>query len=193
MLIRSALTLLTVIFMSIFFAGCREISVSEVMQQPENRNYYLAHNIWFENPRRISSINYQSGSIIPFGTEVRVLEVTGRSVTFKAVRTGQKYTIIYYEKYGLKPMQDYLRSLITTKTREEMTRGISQKFVDAMLVGKVLPGMNRKEVIMTYGPPSPHRTPMLENPTWVYWIKRWPFSVTSRVIFKGEKVLEVLR
>ena len=180
-----------------FLAGCvttkKKISVSEVMQQPENRTYYLAHNLWVENPRSISSINYQSGAIIPFGTEVKILKVTRESVTFKVVRTGLKYTIIYFEKYGMKPVQEYLKSLVTTKTRAEMTKGISQNTIDAMLAGRVRPGMTRREVIMTYGPPSPHRTPLLENQTWIYWVKRWPVSITSRVIFKGDKVLDVIR
>jgi hypothetical protein len=164
------------------------------MQEPEGTKYYLAHNIWYEYPSKISSINYQSGSILPVGTEIDNVKILRRHrISFRVVKTGITYTITYYEKYGLKPIEDYLKTLITTKNREELLKGIPAKFADAILAGKVIPGMSRKEVILAYGPPSPHRTPSTENPTWVYWLKRWPVSITSRVIFKDDKVLEVLR
>jgi len=168
-------------------------SVSGIMQQPDGTRYYLAHNIWVKNPSKISSINYQSGSLLPVGTEIADVKILRRKrISFRAVSTGITYTIVYYEKYALKPLEEYLKTLITTKNREEILKDVPEKFADAVLAGKVLPGMSKNEVILTYGPPSPHRTPSLDNPTWIYWLKRWPVSLTSRVIFKDGKVLEVM-
>lgn len=179
----------------VIFTGCetvKPIEVSEVMQQPAGTRYYLAHNIWTNGRHSISSINYQQGQILPFGTEVKILKVTPNSIRFQVMPAGPSYTIKYYEKYALKPISEYLKQLITTKTREELTKDTKPEFLNAMLNGKVLPGMTRKEVILTYGPPSPHRTPSQLNPTWVYWRKRWPVNLNSRVIFKGDKVLQVM-
>ena len=74
-----------------------------------------------------------------------------------------------------------------------MTKGMSQDVINAMLSGKVIKGMTKDEVIITYGPPSPHRTPSLANQTWIYWLRRWPISVNSRVIFRDDKVVQVLK
>jgi outer membrane protein assembly factor BamE (lipoprotein component of BamABCDE complex) len=177
------------------FSGCEttRISTSEVMQQPKGTKYYLAHNLWTNGRHKISSINYQYGSVLPFGTQVKVLEVTSNEIRFQVIPGGHKYTIKYYEQYAMEPIQEYLKKLITTENRAEMTKDTSPEFLDAMLRGEVRPGMTRKEVILTYGPPSPHRTPSQLNPTWVYWLRRWPVSITSRVIFKGDKVLQVMR
>ena len=180
---------------AVAFFGCEttRINTSEIMQQPVGTKYYLAHNIWTNGRHKISSINYQHGTVLPFGTEVKILEVTPDSVQFQVAPAGPKYTIKYYEKYAMEPIQGYLKKLITTKNREELLKDVSPKFTDAALRGEVLPGMTRQEVILTYGPPSPHRTPSQMNPTWVYWLRRWPVSVSSRVIFKGDKVLQVMK
>ena len=179
----------------LIFAGCettKPIDVGEVMQQPKGTKYYLAHNIWTNGRHSISSINYQQGTVLPFGTEVEIIEVTANSIRFKVVPSGPSYTIKYYEKYAMEPIREYLKKLITTQNRDELTKDTNPRFLNAMLSGKVLPGMTRKEVILTYGPPSPHRTPSQLNPTWVYWRKRWPLDLNSRVIFKGDKVLQVM-
>jgi len=200
-MLKKMVVLSGVVISALLMSGCATpVSVSEVMQQPEGTDYYLAHNVWTDGRRTVSSINYQVGSIVPFGTEVQIVKATDDSVffnknavKFKVVSTGITYTIKYQEKYGMEPIDAFIKKLITTQTKSEMTEGISQDFVDAMIRGEVLPGMTRKEVIMAYGPPSLHRTPSQDMATWIYWIKRWPISKTSRVIFKGDKVLQVMK
>lgn len=185
---------------ALLMSGCAtQINISEVMQKPKGTRYYLAHNVWSEGRKTISSINYQRGTIIPFGTEIKIINAEKSSITkncfvkFKVVPTGHNYTIKYHEKYGISPLSDYVKQLITTQTKSEMTKDISSDFINAMTRGEVLPGMTRKEVIMTYGPPSPHRTTSQTNTTWIYWLRRWPVTRTSRVIFKEDKVLHVMK
>jgi len=186
----------TVVFVIAFIAGCnttKPINVGEVMQQPKGTKFYLAHNIWTNGRHKISSINYQYGSVLPFSTEVKILDITPTSIQLQVAPSGPKYTIKYYEKYAMEPISGYLKKLITTQNGDELLKGTNPEFRNSILSGKVLPGMSRQEVILTYGPPSPHRTPSQVNLTWVYWVRRWPVSITSRVIFKGDKVLQVMR
>ena len=49
--------------------------------------------------------------------------------------------------------------------------------------------MTRKQVIITYGPPSRIRTPNPLSDTWIYWADR---VKSKRVIFKNDKVLTEL-
>ena len=67
--------------------------------------------------------------------------------------------------------------------------GISPDIRKNILQGKVEKGMTRKEVIMSYGPPSPHRTPLQATTTWVYWEGQFK---TKRIIFKNDKVIDIL-
>ena len=195
-LYRKLFAVIAVAFAVVFISGCetpKTITVSEVMQQPRGTKFYLAHNIWTNGRHKISSINYQQGSVLPFGTELKILNITPHAINFQVAPAGPKYTIKYYEKYAMAPIREYLKTLITTSTRDELLKDTNPDFLNSMLSGEVLPKMSRKEVILTYGPPSPHRTPSQLNPTWVYWVRRWPVSITSRVIFKGDKVLQVMR
>ena len=50
-------------------------------------------------------------------------------------------------------------------------------------------GMTRKQVVITYGPPSRIRTPNPLSDTWIYWADR---VKSKRVVFKDDKVLTEL-
>ena len=166
-----------------------KVNVSETLQIPEGTKLYTAYNIWKTGYWKISSINYQHGSVIPFGTEVKVISVTQRTVKLKCVPSGIPLTIRYHEKYTLQSMSEFLKKLLTTKNRQEQAKGIKPEILASILDGKVKKGMTRREVILTCGPPSPHRTPSQTNTTWIYWKSRWS---TFRVIFRKDKVIEIL-
>lgn len=170
--------------------GCvTPINVGQVLQLPEDSKIYTSYNIWYEIPWDISSINYQRGKIIPFGTEVKIISAEPQKVTFQVIPTGRQYSIIFYEKWAMQPVEAYIKQLVTPKTRSELTEGIAADIKQSMLLGEVKKGMTRKEVTLTYGPPSPHRTPLLEGSTWIYWKNRY---VTKRIIFKNDKVVDII-
>lgn len=171
--------------------GCvTPINVQETLQLPENSKLYTTYNIWYEIPWNISSINYQKGKIIPFGSQIEIISADPTRVEFQVVSTARNYTINYYEKWGMQPIGGFIRQLVTTKDRSEQTSGIAPNIRRNMLRGVVVKGMTRKEVEMTYGPPSPHRTPLKESLTWIYWDNQ--FS-TKRVIFKNDKVVDIFK
>jgi outer membrane protein assembly factor BamE (lipoprotein component of BamABCDE complex) len=171
-------------------AGCATpLDVNKIMQEPAGTRYYTAYNIWYNGDQPISSINQQSGTLIPFGTPINVIKATKWTLKFKDLTTGKEHVIVYREKYGMEPMEGFLKKFLTTKNAAEIHKGIPQRIVDAMKRGIVLKGMTKKQVAITYGPPSPHRTPSWDNETWIYWKNRWD---TKRVIFKNGKVIEIL-
>lgn len=176
---------------AVLISGCvTPVNVTEALQLPESARLYTAFNIWYEIPWNISSLNYQKGKMIPYGTEVKIDSADSGNIHFQVVSTGNRYAIEYHESWAMRPVEDFLREFVTTKNREEQSEGISPEVRSKILEGTVEKGMTRREVEMAYGPPSPHRTPSKELSTWVYWDNRF---VTKRVIFKGEKVLEVMR
>jgi hypothetical protein len=174
----------------VLITGCvTPINVGQVLQLPEGAKLYTTYNIWYEIPWNISSINYHRGKIIPFGSEVKIISMTPRNIKFQVLQTGRQYTIVYYEKWGMQPIEDFIKQLVTEKTRSEQTKGIAAEVKQAILRGDVQKGMTRKEVTMAYGAPSPHRTPLLEGSTWIYWKNRY---TTQRIIFKNNKVIDIL-
>ena len=178
-------------FLPVLFSGCaRTVIVQEALQLPEGAKVYTNYNIWYDDPDDISSLNYQSGKFMPFGTEVEIVEADGRSFTFREKSNGQKFRISYDESWMMIPIEDYLKRFLTTKNREQLSAGIKPAVLDKVSKGLVDEGMTRKEVLLAYGYPVVHRTPSLKDDTWIYWIKP---LVTTRVVFKGDIVIAILK
>lgn len=175
----------------LFLNSCvTPVNISEVLQVPKGTKLYTTHNIWYEIPWNISSINYQKGKIIPFGTAIKLISADPTRVRFQVLATGRHYTMIYHEKWGMQPVNDYIKQLVSVKSRDEQAKGISPSMLNIILKGKVEKGMTRKEVTFAFGPPSPHRTPLIEGSTWIYWENQ--FS-SKRVIFKNDKVIDIIK
>ena len=172
----------------IIIAGCitgKKVEYTKVLQVSEDTQLYTAYNIWYEIPWEISSINYHKGKIIPFGEPIKILSIEGNVIKFKRLSNNHQYSIVYHERFGLKPVEDFVKQVFTTKDRKTLAQGISPSVLKKIDAGVVEKGFTRKEVELTYGPPSPHRTPLKEGNTWIYWKNRF---ATMRVIFNNDKV-----
>ena len=71
---------------ALLFAGCqtRTIVPEEVLQLPTHATVYTAYNLWYENPEKLTTDNIQKGTLIPFGTEVKLLSMTDSKIVFQA-------------------------------------------------------------------------------------------------------------
>ena len=140
---------------------------------------YTAHNIWFEKPEKIWSINYKKGAIIPAGTQVRDVEIitTNRrhkAIIFKTVRENKSFTIFWIKKYHPgKTIQQFEKSLFTTKKFDDLTSGMSEDEIVAIKKGEIVKGMNKKAVLVCYGPPPEHATFRQEHNVWAYWTSKF--------------------
>ena len=154
---------------------------------------YTACNLWYEHPQRMSCINYQVGALIPAGSEVRGVEVrSGRraSITFTVVASGITHTIQFGAKYHPgKTVEDLRARLFTGKTLDELTAGFTDQEKECVRVGAVAPGISREAVLVTYGYPPEHRTPLLTGATWTYWINR--FATRAVTFGQDGKVVSV--
>jgi len=184
-MLRKFLTLTASLLIIAGIAGCRQIIVAEVLQQPLGKKVYLKYNIWYENPKKISCLNIQKGKIIPFGTEVDPVNVTDSKLTFKTVKDGKIFTIEYYHSLIMLPMEGFIKHVFTLKDRAELTKGMKKSHVKLMLAGKLKRNMTKKQVILTCGTPAACRTPSTVNSTWVYWFGE---DSVYRVVFRKDKV-----
>ena len=192
---KHSIKFLAIMLISILsLCGCHTSRpIGEILGTPKKSDYFLGYNIWTDGKHKLSSINYLIRPIIPFGTKVKVMDITNKSITFKILSedtflNGQEYTIIYYKKYGLKNIDYFIKNLITTKNRSELTKGLPKSHIPYLLSGDLKKGMTKREVILLYGPPSPHRT-SIQSTTWTYWMRRFPFSLTAQIHFEQDKVV----
>lgn len=136
---------------------------------PKGKDLYLARNIWYTDPDRISAVNYLTGKILPFGTKVKLIEVFPGYVIFRTPNDGKKYTIVNNSTYTLFPDLDIFDSIFTDKTPKKLEQGIKSENLILLKTGTIKPGMTRREVKMALGLPFRGFTPLGEKITWVYF------------------------
>ena len=147
---------------------------------------YLCCNLHYEKPH-ISDVNFQQGALIPFGTQVRILEVRGDSVKFEAAGNPPIQLDLRYGRKFIGFDQYLDRVFVTTDPRTHLKK-VPAKVVKLIEQGSVEPGMTREQVLMALGYPPAHRTPNLDAPEWHYWQNRWHQFV---VYFDGDKVSRI--
>ena len=163
------------------------IPVAEVLQQPLDGKIYTRYTLW-SREKRISSLNIQQGRILPPGSEVEAIYADERILQLKD-RSGREYEILLEPGEQLCDMRAFIRRLLTLDPPEKEFADLRPKMRDYAMRGEVVPGMNRREVAVAYGPPAKSRTPLPENDTWIYWIAP---ETTIRVVFRGDVVRSVL-
>ena len=167
------------------------LDVNKVLELKPDQKIYTAYNIWYKNKDEILQINYHKGKILPFGTEVKIIEATKADVVFQDVNTGEKYKVVFVRKILVVKTEHYLKLLFTTKNEEELATGIKPDVMEKIKTGTVEKGMSKKEVLLAYGNPPPHRTPSINDDTWVYFDD---VTKKKRVIFNRKGfVLEIMR
>ncbi len=172
------------ISLSLFIIGCSEASSAPVKEPVPPKfskveKLYTAHNIWFEHPEKIYSINYKKGAILPVGTEVTRVRVGRGKITFRA--NGLRFRIYFNPRWHPGQSTKVLQQqLFTTKSLDEMTQGMSEEKISYLRTGTPMEGMTRQEILMTYGYPPRHGTPGLFSNQWVYWRDR---VRTKRICF----------
>lgn len=169
-------------------SGCQAPTIDPflVLQVPASQRLYTTCNLRSEG-EVISSINYQSGALLPFGTEVRLERVTAEEIVFRAMGMRQAFTLQYQQRYGVEPMELFLKKIFTVEDLQAQSRGIAAEVLRKLRAGQVEPGMTKAQVIKALGYPPAHRTPNLEADGWIYWVDHWN---TFRIFFKDGKMLE---
>ena len=176
----------------LMLCSCAEpVVFSEVFQQRADQKLYTAYNIWYTDPAEISCLNIQQGAYIPVGTEIEPVSTNWYSdkIVFKSVPDGKLFTIKFDSGYRLCTMREFIGYTFTTSPQTELLKDLPAAVKKHILRGEVLPGMNEKALLLTYGPPPACRTKDLRNSSWIYW--RTPEN-TVRVILRDDKVRSLI-
>lgn len=173
-----------------FCASCaKDIVVEEALQLPVHATVRTAYNIWYNDSMEVESINYLSGSILPFGTEVVITRATEKEIFFHTVADNRQFRIRFNKDHRMQTAREYIQTLFTADDVETITEDISPANVEKIRRGIVEKGMTKKEVSLAYGPPCRFKTPSETLDTWLFWTE---FLISRRIIFNGGRVVEIL-
>lgn len=141
---------------------------------------FTAYNIWFEQPTRVYSTNYQRGNILPAGSEVKDVKRSSRGLEFVDAKSNTKFSIEFIAKHhpGVTAEQ-WMDRFLTSKPFAELTRGLTADEIKAIKAGQAKVGMSKKAVLVSVGYPPEVGTSSTNLDSWKYWRNRFgTYSVT---------------
>jgi len=168
---------------------------------PEGKTYFSRANIWYENPENIPSTNYHKGAILPVGTKVKIVRYgrkTGKNrgknrIEFTVVDKGLICTLIQIQKHSTINLRAFFDRYFSPKN--PMARGgvfhtFTKDEQKNIKNGTIAAIMHRDAVIMAYGYPPSHKTPVLSSDIWKYWLDRFRRLV---VTFRDDRIVSIAR
>ena len=156
----------------------REYIPYEVLQVSKFDKVYTAYTLWYTDPMTMTNENIQQGSIIPFGTEVRITYMDDNRICFEAA--GKNFQISIAEK-SLENIHAFTIRTFSSKNAEALAGNSTASQFEKMRRGIIAEGMTEQQVLTAYGRPSITRSPLLSNDTWIYQVG--PVK-SRRVIFR---------
>ena len=135
---------------------------------------FTAYNVWFEQPQKMYSTNYQKGNMLPAGSEVKEVNRSSKKVEFVDVKTNMKFSVEFFAKHhpGVKPEQ-WIDRFLTTRDFSALTRGLTADEIKAIKAGQVKVGMSRKAVLVSLGYPPEIATASPDLDVWKFWRDRF--------------------
>ena len=180
-------------------------AVAETQEAATTGQQYTAFNIWVlsksqRHNQRFINYKVRGSAILPAGTPVFNVEALtspqgggfistddssfpGPHVAFET-KDGQRFEILFKGKWHPgKSLEDYKNYLISDKNFEQLTEGLSEQEIDAIRKGVVIAGMSKRAVLISYGYPPEHKTPSLDDASWLYWLGK---TTKKEICFDSE-------
>jgi len=120
----------------------------------------------------ISDINYdeQGTSIVAVGTPARITAYDFRWFDADLGGKPQRLKNDYSRNITL---ADFAKRYVVTEDPKQKMAAFPPAVRDAIVAGKVAPGMTREQVLMAIGYPVAGENPSLDALTWRYWRDSW--------------------
>ena len=133
-------------------------------------SYYTQFVIRYEKDTHVTT-NYRRGASIPVNTEVRLIEVTNKTILVELANSNLELRVKNVEKFTKDDIfkafdKLFKKTRVNLSTFSKMERGHIKS-------GTVAKGMRKKAVIVAIGYPPQHATHSLESDQWTYWSSRF--------------------
>lgn len=140
------------------------------------QQYYVRHCFMYEKGVSLTT-NYWRGTLVPINSQVTVVSISGKRMVLR-LADGEKIKVENVEKYSKRSMTTFSRDLLAPNPVPVEKFGGA--IADAIKSGVLKLGMTKEQVVMARGYPPGHKTPSLDNDTWIYWSSRF---VTDTIEF----------
>ncbi|MDD9195680.1 hypothetical protein PVK62_07480 [Aliivibrio sp. S3MY1] len=153
-----------------------------------NKPVYTLVNLHPDEKRmKLYSVNFQQDGLIPVCTQVNIVDVTNKNLTFKISSTDKQYNLT---KHKSSPdFSKYLSHYFGTECNNSKIKKLSALDQKGIKKGVVTEGMTKEGVKYAIGFPPEHKTPDLNSNKWRYWKNRFN---TFNVEFKDNKVSNII-
>ena len=155
--------------------------------------YYLKNNLHAQVGPRDAKASYANWTdpgaghiIIPVNTQVEIGKFR-KGLVIKNLTDGQKIFFEFHSRNMGMSVDKYIH-LIASPTSVSLG-GLSNIDRKGIKEGKVYAGMTKQGVRVALGYPAVHRTPSLEDSTWIYWRNR--FQTVAVEFDQGGKVAHI--
>lgn len=139
------------------------------------------------NRLKLYSVNYQQDGLIPLCSQVDIISLNSKRLTFKVKSSDQQYTL---DKHKSSPdFTAYLSHYFGTECNTSKVNALSTLDQQGIKDGIVKEGMTKEAVEYAIGFPPKHRTPSLDGNEWLYWKSRFN---TFKVQFKDNVVSKII-
>ncbi len=156
------------------------------LRQMEGHHYFLGYNLHADLLyKKVSSVNYQlQGSLLPWGTEVRVIRVQRNNLLFEVVGKGKRFRYEFHRRTRRSvPLVEHLGRVFLESPEQlkQQVNGMSEIDKDGIYEGRVKPGMSREAVLIAVGypPEFANREVLMTDRAWIYWVSRHSKMVVS--------------
>jgi hypothetical protein len=176
------------ILLGLSLVGCnKKLAKNDLpVNATEGGNYYTQVVMHYEK-NVYPTTNYQVGTAIPVNTQVKLLEMSDKTISIELVNSGQKITVKNLIKHTGDDIHQAFNKLFAQKKVDmSIFNRLETKNIEA---GTVAKGMSKKAVKIAIGYPPTTRTSSLAADAWVYWRNRFNTFIVN---FKNDKVTSVV-
>ena len=154
-------------------------SIMPPLIEPEvGGRYFTRYNLWQEKDRH-SATKYSRGTLVPVNSVVTLLSLGGKKMQLR-LDGGQIITVTNREKFTKRSIAKIASEMLSPKALS--LGSLSNSAQQAIAAGQMRLGMTREEVLIARGYPPRHRTPSLDDSTWVYWSSKF---VKRAIVFEN--------
>lgn len=125
------------------------------------------------NKNQLSAVNYRGkGAAIPVGAKVAVIERDSDEVRCKVIDSGVEFRFVTHRSLG-KPINVLFEGFFAAQDPAPRIAALTPEEQKQVRAGELARGMSREAVLLTAGPPPPHKTPSLQSNKWIYWSSKF--------------------
>lgn len=146
--------------------------------------YFLRYSLHYERST-YNTTNYERGMLLPVNTQVTLLSLSPKAMTFQVESTGEVIKVKNNSSYTGKDMNGMAELMFSdTPTNIE---AFPDRVSTAIRTGEIYLGMTKQQVLLARGYPPAHKTPSVDSDRWTYWSSRF---VIQTIVFSNDILVE---